>query len=68
MEARVSPGFKYAFFGLLGLTVIFLLLALAISVFITHPTSGQSAAAKWLFGAASSAFSALLGLLGGKVA
>jgi uncharacterized protein YpmS len=64
---RLKPAFKYAFFTLLGLTILFLLLALAMTVFIAHPTESQTTAETWLFGAASSAFSALIGMLAGKV-
>ena len=53
---------------MLGLTVVFFILAVVFSIALAHPTDSQSTAETWLFGAASSTLSALLGLFGGKVA
>jgi hypothetical protein len=38
-----------------------------LSVFISSPTDSQKSAESWLFGAAASTLSALLGLFGGRV-
>jgi hypothetical protein len=68
VEAReLSPAFKLAVFVLLGLTVVFFALAVGFSIGLAHPTASQSSAESWLFGAASSTLSALVGLFAGKV-
>jgi hypothetical protein len=68
MARDLSSAFKIAFFALLGLTVIFVVLALVMSAGIAHPTESQSSAEAWLFGAASSTLTGMMGLFGGKVA
>jgi hypothetical protein len=64
---RLSPTFKCASLILIGFTIIFLAIAVAMSIFLAHPTESRTTAETWLFCAASSAFSALIGLLAGKV-
>ena len=68
MSRELSPTFKIAFLALLGLTMLFVVLALGMSVGIAEPTESQSTAESWLFGAATSSLTAMIGLFGGKVA
>ena len=68
MESRrLSPLFKLAFFTLLGFTLVCGGLAVGLSIEIANPTASQSSAENWLFGAAGSTLSALIGLFVGKV-
>jgi uncharacterized protein YpmS len=67
-SANLGPFFKLAFFTLLGLTIVFVVLALAFAFLVAHPSESQSKAESWMFGAASSTLSALIGMLVGKVA
>jgi hypothetical protein len=64
----LSPVFKVAVFVMLGLTVAFFVVAVFLSFLFPNPTMSESAAVTWLFGAASSSLTALLGLFAGKLA
>lgn len=64
---RLSSGFKLAVFVLLGLTLLFAVAAVSLSVGLANPTSSQSSAESWLYGASSSSFTAMCGLFTGKV-
>jgi hypothetical protein len=66
--AGVSTLFKLAFSTLLILTIFFAVLAVIVSLVIADPTKSQRSAENWLFGAASSTLSALIGMLAGRVA
>lgn len=65
--ADLSALFKVAFFTLLGLTIFFAALAVFFTLMVADPTKSQSTAESWLFGAATSTLSALIGLFAGKV-
>lgn len=68
MESDLSKTFKVAFFTLLGLTIFFVALAVAFAFLVADPTKSQSSMESWLTRGATGTLSALLGLVGGKVA
>lgn len=64
---EITSAFKIAFLALLGLTMVFAVLGVGLSIGIADPTKSQSSAESWLFGASSVTLSAMIGLFGGKV-